>query len=284
MRSFLFVLALVGLASHSAADPAAQRIVAVGSAVTEIVYALGEGDRLVARDSTSYYPPEALDLPNVGYLRALSPEGVLSVNPDLVLAAMGSGPPQTMEVLHAARLEVVQVPENFTAENVLEKIAVIAAAIGAEDSAAALIDQVRAEMDETRALVESIASEDAPKVLFIISAANGRLIAGGEASAADGILKLAGARNAMTGFKGFKPVSEEAVIQAAPDAILMMNRTGPHAISAEDLFNHTAIAPTPAGQTRTLITMDGAHLLGFGPRIASTVADLAQALHAPGGS
>src|SRR3954447_19880065 len=68
------------------ADPA--RIVSIGGAITEILYALGFEDRLARVDSTTLYPAAALrDKPNVGYMRQLSAEGVLGLNPSLVLAA-----------------------------------------------------------------------------------------------------------------------------------------------------------------------------------------------------
>ena len=65
----------------SAQDAASERVLSIGGSVTEIVHALGEGDPLVARDTTSTHPPEAEDLPDVGCMRALSPKGVLSVAP-----------------------------------------------------------------------------------------------------------------------------------------------------------------------------------------------------------
>ena len=72
------------------ADPA--RIISIGGAITEILYALGFEDRLAGVDATSLYPPAALrDKPNVGYMRQLSAEGVLGLNPSLVLAVQGSG-------------------------------------------------------------------------------------------------------------------------------------------------------------------------------------------------
>ena len=84
------------------ADPA--RIVSIGGAITEILYALGFEDRLAGVDTTSLYPRRALrDKPNVGYMRQLSAEGVLGLNPSLVLAVQGSGPKETMEMLRERR-------------------------------------------------------------------------------------------------------------------------------------------------------------------------------------
>ena len=94
----------------------ASRIVSVGGAVTEILYALGLADRIVAVDTTSLFPAEALkQKPNVGYMRALSAEGVLGLNPSLVLAIDGAGPKETIAVLEAATVPLVRVPDRYTA-------------------------------------------------------------------------------------------------------------------------------------------------------------------------
>ena len=91
-------LAAIFFASPNHAEDPASRVVSIGGAVTEIVYALGEEARLVARDTTSNYPPEATALPDVGYIRRLSPEGVMSVRPDLILSEEGAGPPEALKV------------------------------------------------------------------------------------------------------------------------------------------------------------------------------------------
>ena len=97
LRAPLLALLLAGAALPASAGPA-QRIVSVGGSVTEIVYALGQQDRLVARDSTSTYPEAAQKLPDVGYVRRLSPEGLLSVDPDLIIVEDGAGPPEAVAV------------------------------------------------------------------------------------------------------------------------------------------------------------------------------------------
>ena len=112
--------------------PDASRIAAIGGAITEIVYALGEQGRLVARNSTSVYPQAALSLPDVGYMRALSPEGVLSVNPTGILALQGSGPKEAVDVLKKASIPYITVPEKFDHAGILDRIRVVAKAIGAD--------------------------------------------------------------------------------------------------------------------------------------------------------
>ena len=117
------------------------------------------------------------------------------------------------------------------------------------------------------------------RVLFILSMQGGKILASGSDSAADGIITMAGGINAIDGFSGYKQLSDEAAILAKPDVILMMDRGGDHSMADADLFAHPAIAPTPAGQAKKLVRMDGGYLLGFGPRTAGAIRDLAVALY-----
>ena len=121
----------------------ASRIVSVGGAVTEILYALGLSDRIVAVDTTSLFPAEALkQKPNVGYMRALSAEGVLGLNPSLVLAIEGAGPKETVAVLEAATVPLVRVPDRYTGDGIVEKIKLVADVAGAHDRGECLAAKV----------------------------------------------------------------------------------------------------------------------------------------------
>jgi iron complex transport system substrate-binding protein len=264
--------------AHETTDlSGASRIVAVGGSVTEIVYALGEEDRLVARDTTSVYPREALKLPDIGYMRALSPEAVLSVDPDAIIMLEGSGPAEAVEVLKKASVPIVTVPERFDREGIVEKIEVIGAALGVQEEAAALADRV--EHDIEAAMASAAASDGKkPRVLFVLSTQGGKIMASGTDTAANGIIEMAGAENAMTEYSGYKQLTDEALITAAPEIILTMRTAGP-SISDDALFAMPAVAATPAGKTHRVVSMDGAYLLGFGPRTASAIRDLAAALH-----
>ncbi|NBN62158.1 heme/hemin ABC transporter substrate-binding protein [Pannonibacter tanglangensis] len=258
----------------------ARRIVAIGGSVTEIVYALKAGDRLVARDSTSTYPPEAQALPDAGYIRALNAEGVLAVTPDAILALEGSGPPEALDVLKQAGIPLAMVPESFTAEGILAKIDRVGAALGLSDAAAGLSAAVRSDL--AAAMAEAAARETKPRVLFVLSLAGGRVLASGTDTAADGIIRMAGAINAVEAFSGYKQLTDEAIAGLKPDVILMMDRGGDHGAGADELFAHPALALTPAAASRRLVRMDGLYLLGFGPRTAAAVRDLAVALRQPG--
>ena len=273
------LLLAAGLAALPALGLAAERIVVAGGAVTEIVYALGAGDRVVARDTTSSHPPEVEALPDVGYVRRLSPEGVLSLAPDLILAEEGAGPPETVQILERAEIPFVTIPDATDAKGVAAKIRAVGDALDLEPQAAELAEQIEARIATVQARAEAVAAP--ARVLFLLSAEGGRLLASGTDTAADAMIRMAGGVNAVTGFEGYKPLTDEAVLAAAPDVVLMMEgRAQGH--GGAGVLSHPALAATPAGRDGRLVEMDGLYLLGFGPRTAQAVADLNAALY-PGG-
>jgi len=249
-----------------------ERIVAVGGVITEIIYALGAEDRIVGVDSTSLHPADALAThPNVGYVRALSAEGVLSLAPDRVIAVEAAGPPDALALVAQAGVRVETVSEELSLQGIVARILDIGEMVERPSEARALADDVSrafAELDAHRAVI------DKPlRVLFVLSLQNGRAMVGGRDTSADAVIKLAGAVNAAAAIEGFKPITDEAIIAAAPDVILTIDR-GDHALSPEDVFSLPAFSATPAAGTRNLIAMDGLYLLGFGPRMPAAIADL----------
>ncbi|MCG7629974.1 ABC transporter substrate-binding protein [Epibacterium sp. MM17-32] len=260
---------------------AADRVLAIGGSVTEIIYALGAEDRLIARDTTSVYPEAATTLPDVGYMRALAPEGVLSVNPDLIISEAGAGPAETLEVLKEAEVELVEVPDSYTPQGILDKITTIGAATGRTAEAEALATKLRDDLDAVAEKVASIPDTDRKRVLFVLSTRGGRIMASGTDTAADGIIGMAGGVNALTGFEGYKLMTDEAVSQAAPDVILMMDRGGDHGAPNAELLALPSIKPTPAAASGSVVRMNGLYLLGFGPRTADAALELATSLYGP---
>jgi len=285
MRS-LFVSLLAGAALSVAPLATAQelhafsdasRLVSIGGSLTEVIYALGEGERLVGRDQTATYPEAAAALPDIGYPRQLAPEGVLSVSPTALLVLEGSGPPETLDVLSHAGVEYQAVPESYSAEGVIAKIVAVGQALGIEEEAQAYAAEIQAQFAQ---LAKATAAIEKPKrVLFVLSVEGGKIQASGTGTAADGMIALAGAQNAITSYSGYKALTEEAIISAAPDAILMMDRGGDHAATDAELLSHPAIALTPVAQTKAIYRLDGSYLLGFGPRAAAAATEVARLLY-----
>ncbi len=261
-------------ATPAIADEPAGRIVSLGGIVTEIVHALGQAERLVARDSTSSYPPEVMSLPDVGYVRRLSPEGVLSVQPDMIIAAEGAGPVETIDVLKAAETPYVVVPEGYTPEAIQTKIQIIGEALNVPEAADALGHHVEAAFADVFA--EELGEER--RVMFVLSTQGGRIMAAGSDTGAHGVITLAGGTNVFAAFEGYKQVSDEAVVAAAPEVIVMMDRGNDHGSSDETLFGMPAIASTPAGKNRQVLRINGLLITGFGPRTPQAVKNLRDAL------
>lgn len=250
------------------------RILSIGGDVTEIIFALGEGKRVIAIDTTSTFPSDVFKLPKVGYMRALSSEGVLSTSPDLILASAGSGPPEVIAALKKSGIPLALVDYHPGSQAIANKIALIADILDVKDKGAELTKTIQAEL---AALESALNGANRPRALFVLSLVGGRIIAGGAKSSAHEIITLAGGANAVEAFDGYKQASAEAIIAAAPEAIVMMERQGD--ISVDDLFAQEPFSRTPAAQTKKLIRMDGSYLLGFGPRTPAAARELAKALH-----
>jgi len=253
------------------------RIVSIGGAITEILYALGLQDRIVGVDTTSLYPPKALgEKPNVGYMRQLSAEGVLGLNPQLILAIEGAGPNETLDVLDAAKIPFVSFPETYTEQGLIEKIKLVAHAMDADARGACLTAAVSGDLAELKRLRDNV--KQPARVMFVMSFLNGRAMVAGHKTAANEIIKLAGGINAVDGFDGYKPINDDAIVAAKPDVILTMQR-GREQLDAQTVFANPSFALTPAAAKKSFVAMDGLYLLGFGPRTAAAARDLALSLY-----
>lgn len=253
------------------------RIVSIGGAVTEILYALGLDKQIVGVDTTSIFPASAMkEKPNVGYMRQLSPEGVLSLNPSVILAVEGSGPKEALSVLQAAQVPFVEVPDQHTADGIIRKINLVAEVAGKPARGECLAKLVKGDLDALAQLRQRI--KRPVRVLFLLSFMNDRPMVAGRATAADGIIRLAGAVNAMPDYEGYKLVNEESIITAKPDVVLVMQRAS-LSLDAKDIFTRPGFQMTPAAAHRAFVSMNGLYLLGFGPRTALAARDLARSLY-----
>ena len=281
MKRRLAVTLGLGAVAAAAALPArAQtppRIVSVGSALTEIVYALGAEGLLVGVDTTSQYPTAAQALPQVGYMRALSAEGVLSLKPTLVIATTAAGPATTLDQLRATGVEVIVLPDLYDYDSVIAKIAAVGRLTGKQAEAVAMIARGRADMAALTARLAKATGK--PRVLFLLSMGGGAPQAAGKDTAADGIIRLAGGANAIDGYAGYRPLTPEAVIASRPDVVLVTRQTAQAMGGAQAVLDQPALRQTPAGRAGKVLEFDTLLLLGFGPRTPQAALELAMALH-----
>ncbi len=253
---------------------AAPRLITIGGGITEIVYALGAQAQLVGTDTTSLYPRAAQATPKVGYMRQLSAEGLLALRPDAVIAGTDAGPPVVLDQLRSAGVRIELVDADHSWAEVGRKVAAVGRAAGREAAAQALQAQLDARWREVRAPIELRPSQNAPRVLFVLSHSGSPTVAG-EQTAADAMIRFIGARNALGGFRGYRPMTAESMAAAAPDVILTTTQ-GLEAIGGEAAFwRRPELALTPAYRRRAsagaLVHLDALALLGFGPRLPDVV-------------
>lgn len=278
IAKFLLALMLLYAAALSAfaENNEAERIISLGPDVTEIIFALGAGDKVIAVDRSSKYPTETASKANVGYRRSLSPEGILTLNTDLIIASEDIGPPETTDVLHQSAVEILYVPVDNSREGLIKKIALIAKRLNREQQGKALTRKVVEDFDAATLYAKKISAGKQKKVVFFHGLA--RLTGAGSDTAADAFIHYAGGINPLSVYSGYKPVSEEWLVKAELDVVLMLS-DGNGGPSRKDVFSHKALQQTPAAENRSLVVLDGPYMLGFGPRTAEAIRKLAAALY-----
>jgi iron complex transport system substrate-binding protein len=259
------------------ANAANRRLICVGGALTEIVYALGASADLAGVDTTSLYPPAAQALPSVGYARTLSAEGILALAPSMVLATEDAGPSSVLRQLENAGIAVHTLAANHQFEGLLQRIQKVGELTGHPLEANELQARLRTEWQQVRTSVEAHATVS-PRVLFILSHSMSQIMVAGQDTSADAMLRYAGARNAMQGFSGFKPLTPEAVIAAKPDIILLTDMGLKAAGSKAAILKLPGLAQTPAGRKQRIVSMETMLLLGFGPRLPLALKELDRSL------
>lgn len=250
-----------------------QRIACIGGTITETLYALGATDRIIAVDTTSTWPPEALhDKKSLGYMRMISSEGALSLRPDLILAMNDAGPPAAMDQIVASGTPVIFVDATPSAEAIVGRTRFLASLVGAQPQGDALCRTIDARF---RALADWRATHPLTRrVLFVMRMTGGHALAAGSGTAADAVIGLAGALNAGHAMQGYKIVEDEALIGLRPDVILTMSQDADVIRAA--LLADPGFGLTPAGRNKAIIAMEGERLLGFGPRMPQAALDLAK--------
>lgn len=262
------------------------RLVSINTSVTETVYALGAQDKIVAVDRASTeYIPESASKPNVGSFRTLSPEGILALKPTLLITTADTGPPEAVQQLRDAGIAVLTLPVEYTVESVKGRIRTIARALGLEAKGEEVVAQMERDLADADALVKK--AKDKPRTMFCGRPAAGAATMMGRNTTVDTMMKLAGAVNVVDGFDGSRPATDEALVAAQPDVIVMTTNGFKRGGGMEGALQVPGILLTPAGKNRRIITVSDMYFMGFGPGMGRAVKEFALQLHpdlAPAGS
>jgi iron complex transport system substrate-binding protein len=208
----------------------------------------------------------------------LSAEGILSLKPTLFITTDEAGPREAMDQVRGIGVDVVQLDSTHTVPALEARIMKIGAVLKAEAKAGELVARLRKDLEA--AAGKAAAQPDRPKVLFIYARGGGIMNVSGTGTSADAVIGLAGGVNAVTAYEGYKPLTAEAAVAAAPDVILVTTRGLGAAGGVDELLKQPGLALTPAGKAGRVVVMDDLYLLGYGPRLGLAAADLCDRIHA----
>lgn len=261
----LFITCSIALLTLAA--QAQQRIVSLNGAISEILCALGAESQIVGVDVTSNYPEVLKSKTKVGHNRNISAEGVLSLQPTLIITFDNQLNPQLLDQLKAAKVKTVILKQELSVQGTRNLIAEVATAIGQQAKAASL----QKTFDQQMAAVAVKPLHK--KVLFIYARGAGVMQVSGTNTSLDKMITLAGGENAMT-FAEFKPLSSEALVAANPDVILMFESGLSSVGGVDGLVKLPGVAQTNAGKNKKVISMDGELLSGFSIRLPQAIQEL----------
>ncbi|MBD9382145.1 MULTISPECIES: heme/hemin ABC transporter substrate-binding protein [Achromobacter] len=269
MKKWLAMAAGWAIALGAYAEPPA-RVVTLGGTVTEIVYQLGQGDKLVGDDLSSLYPEAATKLPRVGYYRSVPVEGVLSLKPDLVLASEQAGPPDALKRLADVGVRVVTVSDAPSVDSLKSRIRGIADALGVAPAGERMVEDVTRELARAEAVPATRA-----RALLLINR-TGSPQGAGRDTAANEVMHLAGLVNVLQDQHGYKPLSAEAMGALAPDLIIVTQASLDAGGGMDAFLRMPGIASTQAAAKRRVVVMDDLLILGMGPRLPLALTQLKQ--------
>lgn len=249
------------------------RIVSLSGTLTEILYELGLSEKIVATDVTSNYPEKIKSLPKVGHNRNVSTEGIMSQSPTHVIALQESFNPDVMEQLKHTGITTESYPFEYSVDGLGALVSQVSTRFSISYNSDSLVDVIKSQISSVKAF------EKKPKVLFIYARGIGTLNVAGKGTKIQEMIRLAGAQNVALDFENFKPLTAESLIATNPDVILMFSGGYESLEKDKQLMKVPGIAETKAGKNNAFVTMDGAFLSSFSPRMGKAVIELNNKIH-----
>lgn len=279
VRAAAFVVPFVAAALGTAwsADPP-RRLVTVTPVATDIVLSLGARQMIVGVDQTSVVTPDSTAPPRVGYQRALSAEGILALRPTLVIGTEDAGPPPVLDALRRAGVKVEILPAAATVDAARQRIRRVGDLLGLRNAARRLVADLDRDVEAAVARRGAVGAET--RVLFVYTRGNTSALVSGAGTPADAVIGMAGARNAMGDFTGYRPLGAEAIAAAAPDVILAPKSAAQALGGVEVILALPGMSLTPAGRTRRVVVLEDDRILHFGPGFGKALGSLVDALAA----
>jgi iron complex transport system substrate-binding protein len=260
------------------------RIVCLSKHLTEMIFALGKGNNIVAADLSSSYPEEAKLLTKVGYHRALNPEGIISMNPDLVIHSNDIGPETVLPQIIKAGLNI----KSFGGSNTIDSAKLLLKELGVFFGVEKKADSTIAKMEEgilmASETLKSIKIKDSISVMIIHFGLrnNNYFVMSGRNGVGDKLIQLAGCSSATYNGKGAREMSPEAVALANPDVIIATD-FGYDRMGDINKFISSVpgVALTNAGKNKRIVRFEEHDIVYFGPRTGENIIKLIHLIHTP---
>lgn len=266
-----------------------ERILAmdISGSIAATVFGLGFGDSVVGRDVSTTFPGTD-DLPVITSSgHTVNSEAVIALRPTVLITDGSVGPVDVVLQLRDAGIAVVFVDTDPSVAGVGELAVQVAAALGAPAAGEALASDLTTGIDAKVAEIAAVVPGRKPlRMLFLyLRGSSGIYYLFGEESGADVLIRSLGGVDvaAEIGLDGMRPMTDEAMVAANPDLILVMTDGIASAGGVDGLLDSKpAIALTAAGQHKRFVDMADGEILAFGPRTADVLDALARAIYAPG--
>ena len=253
------------------------RIVVAGGSITEILFFLNESKNIVAVDTTSNYPDDAKSYPSIGYVRALSAEGVLSLNPTLIIGENDMGPENVLEQLKKTKIELRVLDERNTIKGIEDKISCIASILGKDDDSTKNTSLEKS-VSKLKIISKANSKKNIRGLVILMMQGTSPVVAGRNTSGGD-FLKMIGSKNTMSSFEGWKPAGKEAILLSNPNFILITKRATRNYGSLNSFLKESGIEMTEAARTQNVFSLDGMSFLGFGPRTINSGLEISNKIY-----
>ena len=263
-RNFLTTIFIPLLMLVANGVSAQDRYITAGGTITEVVFALGAGDRVVAIDQSSTYPADAASKPMVGYYRDLAAEGVLSVGPTHLLAIEGAGRDNALQQIEAVGVNVKIYKKPVGVEGLIKLISELGADLGKQSEAQKLITKVKNSLPAPSQQIRG-------KAVFLLSAGERGIIAAGTETVPNLIFSYTGVTNLAAGHEGFKPLNAEALTAMQPDFIVVPRHTFMAAGGKSGFCKQPNLQLMTAVKMCKVLVMDSLLSLGMTPRLADAI-------------
>lgn len=257
------------------------RIVTLSGGVTETVAALGFADAIVGVDASSEFPESVRNAARLGYHRALSSEGVLSLRPTLIIGTVADGPPPVVAQLEATGIRYERTAEIATVEDAYDRIRAVGVLLGKEPEAHAIVTSIEQKLRNVAARLPP--ADTRPGTLLVYARGHGTLLVAGRDTIGETLVVRAGGRHIADSFEGFRPLTPEGLVAMQPDVIIVPGGGLETIGGIEGILAIPGVAETPAGRHRAFVSLPESLLLSFGPRLGEGIEALAEALrtHTP---